>query len=416
MHLLIEGGRRLSGTISIEGAKNAVLPACAASLLTDDPVVIHRAPPLRDVRTILAVIEELGKDVLYETGTITIFSTGTLIPRASKEYVERMRASFLVLGPLLARLGRAEVPLPGGCTIGPRPVDYHLQGLREFGAEVREERDRVFITAEKLQGMRFRLPYPSVGATEQLLMAASLADGITTIENPSREPEVLDLVALLKKMGARIEDANGAFVIEGVSVLRGAEHAVIPDRLEAGTYLIAGAITGGEVEADGAREEHLTALIAALESAGATVETGNGRIRVKAGGGIRPLDVETAPFPGFPTDLQPPLVALLSLAEGVSTVRETVFPTRFSYVGELARMGARISVSKSTATITGVNRLNGALLTAPDIRAGAALVLAALAARGESRIEGLEQIDRGYADLEKKLTSLGAEIVRRKEK
>ncbi len=416
MHLLIEGGKKLSGTVSIEGAKNAVLPACAASLLTDDPVIIHRAPPLRDVRTILAVIEELGKDVRYQAGTITILSTGTLIPRASREHVERMRASFLVLGPLLARLGRAEVPLPGGCTIGPRPVDYHLQGLRAFGVEVREERNEVIITGEKLRGMRFRLPYPSVGATEQLLMAASLADGITTIANPSREPEVLDLVALLKKMGARIADVDGAFVIEGVSALRGAEHAVIPDRLEAGTYLIAGMITGGEVKVDGARDDHLTALITALNRAGATVETGNGWIKVKAEDRIHPLAVETAPFPGFPTDLQPPLVALLSLAEGVSTVRDTVFPTRFSYIGELARMGARISVSNSIATITGVKRLNGALLTAPDIRAGAALVLAALAANGQSSIEGLEQLDRGYANLEKKLTSLGAEIVRQKEK
>ena len=413
MHLLIEGGKKLSGTVSIEGAKNAVLPACAASLLTDDSIVIHRAPPLRDVRTILAVIEALGKDVRYDSGTITIRSTGSLIPRASKEYVERMRASFLVLGPLLARLGRAEVPLPGGCTIGPRPVDYHLQGLRAFGAEVREERDAVVITAEKLRGMRFRLPYPSVGATEQLLMAASLADGTTTIENPSREPEVLDLVDLLKKMGARIADADGAFVIDGVSALRGAEHAVIPDRLEAGTYLIAGAITGGEVEVDGARSEHLTALIAALEGAGVAVEEVTGGIKVKASGGIRPLTVETAPFPGFPTDLQPPLVAFLSLAEGESTVRDTVFPTRFGYIGELVRMGATISLTGNTATITGVERLHGASLTAPDIRAGAALVLAALAARGASRIAGLEQLDRGYADLEKKLTSLGAEIVRR---
>jgi len=415
MHLLIEGGRSLSGTVQVEGAKNAVLPACAASLLTDEPVVIRRVPPLRDVRTILAVIEELGKEVHYADGTISILSTGSLRPRASREHVERMRASFLVLGPLLARLGRAEVPLPGGCTIGPRPVDYHLLGLQALGARVREEEDAVILSTGRLRGARIRLPYPSVGATEQLLMAASLAEGETLIENPSREPEVLDLVELMRKMGARIEEDEEMLAVEGVNGLHGAEHAVIPDRLEAGTYLIAGAITGGRVTTVGVRPVHLASLAAVLEEAGARVESSGDAITVAGEGMPQPVEVETAPFPGFPTDLQPPLVALLSLADGESTVRDPVFPERFGYVGELERMGARISVSAGTAQIIGVDGLHGAALTAPDIRAGAALVLAALAARGESRIDGLGQLDRGYAALESKLKGLGAEIERRED-
>lgn len=415
MHLLIEGGRSLSGTVPVEGAKNAVLPACAASLLTDDPVVIHRAPPLRDVRTILAVIGELGKEVTYADGTISILPAGTLRPRASREHVERMRASFLVLGPLLARLGMAIVPLPGGCTIGPRPVDYHLHGLRALGARVREDEGVVTITAERLRGARFRLPYPSVGATEQLLMAASLAAGETFIENPSREPEVLDLVELLRKMGARIEENEGMLAVEGVNELHGAEHAVIPDRLEAGTYLIAGTITGGRVTAAGVRPAHLASLTAVLERAGARVERSGDTITVEGEGRPQPVEVETAPFPGFPTDLQPPLVALLSLADGESTVRDPIFPKRFGYVGELKRMGAEISVSAGAARIIGVEGLRGAALTSPDIRAGAALVLAALAAHGESRIYGLDQLDRGYAALESKLKGLGAEIARRED-
>ena len=414
MHLLIAGGKELSGTVAVEGAKNAVLPACAASLLTDEPVIVHRVPPLRDVRTIIAVIRELGKEVEYSDGTVTIRHGRPLQPNPSREYVEQMRASFLVLGPLLARLGRAEVPLPGGCTIGPRPVDYHLQGLRALGAAVREEGDgTIVLTAEKLRGTRFRLPYPSVGATEQLLMAAALADGDTTIENASREPEVLDLVELLRGMGARIETSADGFSVEGVPALHGTEHTVIPDRLEAGTYLIAGAITGGRVTVADVRPEHLASLAQVLGEAGARVETSADAVTVEGGGRLQPVAVRTAPYPGFPTDLQPPLVSLLSLAEGESTVQDTVFPTRFGYVDELIRMGARIAVAGGTARITGVKRLHGADLVAPDIRAGAALVLAGLAARGESSIAGLDQLDRGYADLEGKLTRLGAKIERR---
>ena len=368
---------------------------------------------LRDVTTILGVIAELGKDVHYADGTVTIRHGATLRPQADRRYVEQMRASFLVLGPLLARLGQAIVPLPGGCTIGPRPVDYHLRGLAALGARVTEGNDRVVLTARKLTGTRFRLPYPSVGATEQLLMAACLAQGTTVIENPAREPEVFDLVALLKKMGARIEVEKGGFNIVGKEALHGAEHTVIPDRLEAGTYLTAGAITGGEVEVKGVRPQDLAAVTSVLAETGARITVRGDTIKVEGNGRPRPILVETAPYPGFPTDLQPPLVSLLARATGESMVRDTVFPQRFAYANELNRMGAHITVAAGTAHITGVENLVGSTVTAPDIRAGAALILAALSARGTSTIYGLDQIDRGYAQLEDKLKQLGAEIDRR---
>lgn len=412
MHLSIRGGTTLSGTVSIAGAKNAVLPGCAASLLTDEPVIIHRVPRLRDVATIIAVISELGKDVEYRDDTVIIRRGAPLHSQAARRYVEQMRASFLVLGPILARLGRAVVPLPGGCTIGPRPVDYHLQGLSALGAQVKDEIDRVVLTADELHGTRFRLPYPSVGATEQLLMAAALAHGETVIENPAREPEVFDLVSLLTQMGADIEADENVFRIRGRTELGGGEHTVIPDRLEAGTYLIAGAITAGAVTVTDVRPDDLTAVVAALADAGVHVEVAEDTITVNGSDRLRPIAVITAPYPGFPTDLQPPLVALLTRAGGKSTVRDTVFPTRFGYVAELNRMGANIVVSAGTAYITGVNRLAGTDLTAPDIRAGAALILAALTADGESTITGVDQIDRGYTEIERKLQQLGAKIDR----
>ena len=413
MQLAIRGGARLSGTVPIAGAKNAVLPGCAAALLTDELVIIRRVPRLRDVTTIIAVISELGKDVEYHGDTLVIRAGAPLRTRAARRYVERMRASFLVLGPLLARRGRAEVPMPGGCTIGPRPVDYHLHGLAALGARVVTMADRVVLTANGLHGARFRLPYPSVGATEQLLMAATLAHGETVIENPAREPEVFDLIALLTQMGAEIETDPGEFRIQGQAELGGADHTVIPDRLEAGTYLIAGAVTAGRVTVTDVRPDDLTAVVAALTDSGVHVAVADDAITVEGGERPRPLALTTAPHPGFPTDLQPPFVALLTHADGTSTVRDTVFPTRFGYVAELNRMGAMISASGGTARITGVDRLTGADLTAPDIRAGAALIIAALAARGTSTIHGVDQIDRGYMEIERKLQALGAEIDRR---
>ncbi len=413
MHLSIRGGTTLSGTVPIAGAKNAVLPGCAASLLTDEPVIIHRVPRLRDVATIIAVISELGKDVEYRDDTIVIRHGAPLHSQAARRYVEQMRASFLVLGPILARLGRAIVPLPGGCTIGPRPVDYHLQGLSALGARVKDGMDRVVLTADELRGARFRLPYPSVGATEQLLMAAALASGETVIENPAREPEVFDLVSLLTQMGANIEADQDVFRVRGRTELGGGEHTVIPDRLEAGTYLIAGAITAGTVTVTDVRPDDLTAVVAALGESGVHVAVADDAITVDGNDRPRPITITTAPYPGFPTDLQPPLVALLARADGESVVRDTVFPTRFGYVAALNRMGAKIAVSTGAARITGVDGLTGTDLTAPDIRAGAALVLAALTADGESTITGVDQIDRGYTEIERKLQKLGAKIDRR---
>jgi UDP-N-acetylglucosamine 1-carboxyvinyltransferase len=411
LSLSIEGGRPLRGEVEVDGAKNAALPALAAALLTDDPVVLHRVPALRDVATMVSTIASLGKRV--EDGGPTVHLEGS--PARGEpdgRLVEQMRASILVLGPLVARLGEAVVPLPGGCTIGRRPIDYHLDGLRALGAAVEERPDAVAVRATRLRGARIRLPFPSVGATEQLVMAATLADGETTIENPAHEPEVLDLIALLQAMGARIEVPNGAIRVRGVPRLHGAEHTVISDRLEAGTYLLAGAITGGEVIVRRAVPAHLAPFLAFLRQAGLSVQEGTREIAI-TGRRARPVDVTTAPHPGFPTDLQPPLVAWLALGEGRSTVRERVFEKRFEYVPSLEQMGARILVEEDHLAIDGVPSFRGADVEAPDIRAGAALVLAGLAAPGRTTVSRVERIERGYARMDEKLRRLGGAVERR---
>jgi len=411
-YLSIKGGRRLTGSINVEGAKNAALPACVATLLTDEPVILHRIPQLRDVSTILATITSLGKRVTREGDRVEITHGGALKAEAEARYVKQMRASFLVLGPLLARLGHAVVPLPGGCTIGPRPIDLHVQGLKRLGATIEERVDSVVVSAEQLSGARIDLPYPSVGATEQLVMAATLAKGETWIENPAKEPEVADLIDLLRKMGAQIEVTPTAIRVVGTDSIHGAEHTVIPDRLEAGTYLLAAAITGGEVEVRGVVPKHLRPLLAVLKEAGMMCFEGNDTIVLANTERPHPVRVSTTPHPGFPTDLQPPLVAMLSLARGKSVIEEMVFERRFGYIPSLKRMGAQIVLTDRTATITGVSTLWGAEVDAPDIRAGAALVLAGLAAQGCTTISQLEQIDRGYAKIEVKLSLLGAQIER----
>jgi UDP-N-acetylglucosamine 1-carboxyvinyltransferase len=413
-YLSIEGGRRLTGSINVEGAKNAALPACVATLLTDEPVILHRIPQLRDVRTILATITSSGKRVTREGDRVEITHGGALKAEAEACYVKQMRASFLVLGPLLARLGHAVVPLPGGCTIGPRPIDLHLQGLKRLGARIEERVDSVAVSAEQLRGARIDLPYPSVGATEQLVMAATLAKGETWIINPAKEPEVADLIDLLRKMGAQIEVTPTAIRVVGTKSIHGAEHTVIPDRLEAGTYLLAAAITGGEVEVRGVVPKHLRPLLAVLKEARMVCSEGNGTIVLANTERPYPVRVSTAPHPGFPTDLQPPLVAILSLARGKSVIEERVFERRFGYVPSLKRMGAHIVLTDRTASVIGVSTLRGAEVDAPDIRAGAALVLAGLAADGFTRISQLEQIDRGYAKIEVKLSLLGAQIERKR--
>jgi UDP-N-acetylglucosamine 1-carboxyvinyltransferase len=411
-HLIIQGGRPLTGRVAVGGAKNAALPACVAALLTDETITIHHVPRLLDVETILSTINSLGKSVTRTDDTLEIRDKDPLTGEPPAYYVQQMRASFIVLGPLLARIGRASVALPGGCNIGERPVDFHLSGLAALGARIEEHSGSIVASTEGLHGARLVLPYPSVGATQHLVTTATLAEGETTIVNPSREPEVIDLIALLLKMGAQIELTSKEIRIIGKDRLHGAEHTIIPDRLEAGTYLLAGAITGGEVEVENVTPSHLSAFLTVLEETGLSITEGKDTIRVSSNGRPRPVRVGTAPYPGFPTDLHPPLAALLSLGTGESRIEERVFERRFGYVPALNRMGARIETAGRSAVISGVKRLQGASVNATDIRAGAALVLAGLVASGETTIGHLEQIDRGYTEIERKLKSLGAQIER----
>lgn len=408
--IVLEGGRSLSGSVRAAGAKNAALPAILASLLTPEPMVLENVPCLRDVETAIELVRSLGKEVVWEGDRVEIREGGRLSSVAPEEPVRRMRASFLALGPLLARLGEAQVPLPGGCAIGTRPVDLHLKGLSALGARLEVEGGRVLARAKRLLGRTVYLDYPSVGATEQLLLAGALARGETTVLNPAREPEVVDLSRLLSAMGAPVRWAEDRVVIRGAERLRGARHAVIPDRMEAGTYLLAGVISGGRVRVEGVEPDHIAALLVKLEEAGVEVKRGENWVRVEVRGRPRGVNVETRPYPGFPTDLQPPMVAFLSLARGESVVTETVFESRFGYVGELLRMGARLRLQGHTLVVEGVEALTGTRVRAPDIRAGAALVLAGLAAKGRTEVEGVEHIRRGYEDLPGKLRELGARV------
>jgi len=409
--LRIEGNRPLNGCVSIEGAKNAALPACVAALLTAEPIVLHRVPQLRDVSTILFTLSDLGKRVVRNEDRVVISEGTSLSPNANAYSVRQMRASFLVLGPLVARLGEARVPLPGGCAIGQRPVDLHLDGLRALGADIEERDGAVVVRSDGLRGAGVNLRFPSVGATEHLLMAAAVARGETTLRNASVEPEVLDLVGLLRSMGARIERSGRTYTIHG-GTLNGATHRLMSDRMEAGTYLLAGAMTGGRVSIEIEDGDPLRPFLDVLVESGATIEESAGRITVSSPNTLLPVSVETAPHPGFPTDLHPPLVSFLSGVVGESKVLETVFESRFAYVAELCRMGARIRVSGSCVTVCGGTRLRGSDVEATDIRAGAALVLAALAANGTSTITGIDQLDRGYSRLDEKLRLLGAKVER----
>ncbi|MGD9840933.1 MAG: UDP-N-acetylglucosamine 1-carboxyvinyltransferase [Candidatus Bipolaricaulis sp.] len=406
----IEGGRPLRGTVRAAGAKNAALPAVMASLLTTEPVVLENVPHLLDVDAAVALAQAVGKEVTWQDSVILLRGGDELAPEAPAELVQRMRASFLALGPILARTGEGRMPLPGGCAIGPRPVDLHLVGLRQLGATFDVRGGMVHAHAPRLRGTTVYLDYPSVGATEQLLLAGALAHGTTTVVNPAREPEVVDLGWLLSAMGAEVTWHEDRVTVRGQRTLGGATHRVIPDRIEAGTYLLAGAITRGEVTVEGARPDHLDALLAKLSEAGARVETNGDRITVGVEGRPEAVNVQTLPYPGFPTDLQPPLIAFLATARGRSTARETVFASRFNYVGALAQMGAQVQVSGDTVLTDGVETLHGAEVEATDIRAGAALILAALAADERTAIRGEMHIARGYADLPAKLRGLGAEV------
>jgi len=410
--LLLEGGKPLTGCVRIDAAKNAVLPALAATLLTDETVRLRGVPELRDVQITLDLIKTLGKRIDIVGTDVAVQGSGTLHAEAEHRYVQQMRASFLVLGPLLARLGRAIVPLPGGCTIGPRPIDLHLEGLRRLGARVRQHDGAVELTADRLRGARIQLRYPSVGATEQLLMAATLARGETIIDGGAQEPEVQDLAALLRAMGAQIASEDGTFTVHGVDRLAGTEHIAIPDRIEASTYLLAAGATRGDVIVTGIEPTHMTAVFSALRSVGGHLSVSDGQASVHFDRRPKPLHCVAGPYPAFPTDLQPPLVACLSLAEGASTVIDPVFPDRYGYVPQLRRFGAAIETDRGEARIRGVPALRGASVVAPDLRGGAALVLAGLAASGRSDLSAVEILDRGYAQLTSKLAGLGAQIER----
>ena len=417
--LRISGPCRLAGEIESAGAKNAALPALAASLLTEDTVFLRRVPEVQDLNTMKKLLEHLGVDSSHVEGVLDLRHVGTSEnDDAPYDLVKTMRASVLVLGPLVARLGHARVSLPGGCAIGARPIDQHLAGLEALGARI--TLDHGYVTARtppdgsgtprRLRGTRFRFTVPTVGGTENLLMAATLARGTTVLENCAQEPEIRDLGNLLEKMGARICGAGGDSIeIEGVDSLSGTSHTILADRIETGTYLIGAAMTAGRVTVRNAQAADLASLLEELAECGCTVEVSDSVIAVERSGGLKPRNIVTAPHPGFPTDLQAQYLALMTQAEGTSTVCETVFENRFQHVPELRRMGAEIEVDGNLALVKGATRLTGARVMATDLRASACLVLAALAADGESVIDRIYHLDRGYEAMELKLQRLGAE-------
>ena len=416
--LVIHGGRPLRGHVKIGGAKNAVLPIIAAALLGSRGVsVLDDVPALEDVYTISAVLRSLGVHAAYEAGAHRLKIDAGRIATVSAPYdlVRKMRASFLIMGPLLAREGRAEISLPGGCAIGTRPIDLHLKGFEALGAEIDITQGAIHARAPQgLKGANIYFDFPSVGATENVMMAASCAEGQTILENPALEPEIVDLANYLNVMGAHIRGAGtNRIKIDGVPGLSAADYTIIPDRIEAGTYMVAAAMTRGDVYIENAISEHLKPVVAKLQEAGAVIEEDIAGIRVTADRRMQAIDLKTMPYPGFPTDMQAQFMAMLSVAEGTSIVTETVFENRFMHVEELARMGAQIRVDGRTATVEGGTALRGAAVRATDLRAGAAMVLAGLVADGETRVGSIHHIDRGYDDLVAKLVSLGADIERR---
>jgi len=416
--IIVRGGQRLYGTVKVEGAKNAVLPVLAATLLASDgKSVIRDVPTLSDVYTINEVLRNLNAEVAFDNNTVVVDASRVLKEEAPFEYVRKMRASVLVMGSLLARNGRARVALPGGCAIGSRPIDQHLKGFEAMGAKVKVGNG--FIEAEvdgRLKGAKIYLDFPSVGATENIMMAASLAQGTTIIENVAKEPEIVDLANFLNKMGARVKGAGtGTLRIEGVDVLFGADHAIIPDRIEAGTFMVAAAITGGDVLVRGAVPEHLSSLIAKMEEMGVKIHEEADGVRVIGPDRLKAVDIKTMPHPGFPTDMQSQMMALLLRAEGTSMITETVFENRFMHVEEFRRMNADIKIEGRSVILNGPSNLQGAEVSATDLRAAAALILTGLVSEGVTRVTELKHLDRGYVDFHGKLAGLGADIERVKE-
>ncbi len=413
--LVIEGEKRLKGRVKISGAKNAALPILVATLLTDDECIIENVPDLEDISTILSLLQILGKKFEFKKHRIRISSVRKYSSEAPYELVRKMRASILVMGPLLARLGKVKVSLPGGCAIGARPINLHLEGMHRLGANVEIRKGYLQLETRHIRGNRIYLEFPSVGATENLIMASLLCEGETIIENAATEPEVVDLMLFLRAMGGRIQGIGKKIVvIKGVKKLDGIKYKIMSDRIEAGTFLIMGAMTCGDVCVESINPFHLETLIDKLRAAGCHLEVNRNAIRIKGKKKIYPQDIKTLPYPGFPTDLQAPWTSLMSIAQGTSVVTETIFENRFLHIGELKRMGADIQIEGNRAIIRGVDKLSGAPVTATDLRAAASLIIAGLSAEGTSEIFQLNHLDRGYEYIEKKLKRLGAKIKRTK--
>jgi len=412
--LLITGGRALAGEVRVSGAKNAALPILCAALLSEEPLALDNVPRLMDVRTMAKLLAQMGVEVREPApGRLGVRAKTIKAPVAGYEMVKTMRAAVLVLGPLLARCGRARVSLPGGCAIGARPVDQHVKGLQAMGAEITVEHGYMNAEAKRLRGARIAMDLVTVTGTENLMMAATLADGTTLLENAAREPEVVDLASCLRAMGAKIDGAGTDTIrVEGVSSLSGAKHRVMPDRIEAGTYLAAVAATGGKVRLTGAAPDTLAATIDKLREAGAKIAISASDITIEMAGRPTSVGLTTAPYPGFATDMQAQLMALDCVGQGTGTITETIFENRFMHALELQRLGADIAIQGNTAVVRGVEHLQGATVMATDLRASASLVVAGLVAQGETRIDRIYHLDRGYEGLEQKLAGLGARIAR----
>lgn len=413
--LIVTGGNTIQGEVTISGAKNAVLPIIIGALLAEDVTVLHDVPNLSDVATIREILETLGAKIIFENHIMTIDCRSVDRYTAPYDYIQKMRASVLIMGPLLARFGKAKISMPGGCAIGTRPIDLHLKGLEALGAKIQINHGDMDaeVLQNRLQGNRVYLDFPSVGATEHIMMAAATAEGTTIIENAAEEPEIVDLANFLNSMGACVRGAGTNIIkIDGVEKLHGTTYTIIPDRIEAGSYMIAAAITGGELLVKNVITDHLKPLTAKLEECGVEIIEENGGVRVKGHLPVKATDVKTMPHPGFPTDMQAQFMALMTVADGTSVVTETVFENRFMHADELRRMGANIKTDGRSAVVEGVSQLAGCKVKATDLRAGAALIIAALVAEGQTEITGLNYIDRGYEDLIEKFQTIGANIVR----
>ncbi|MEO5698768.1 MAG: UDP-N-acetylglucosamine 1-carboxyvinyltransferase [Burkholderiaceae bacterium] len=414
--LLIRGGRRLEGVVTVSGAKNAALPELCAALLTAEPVTLRNVPRLQDVSTAAKLLRHMGVSVersQADADMVTLSAATPIVCEAPYDLVKTMRASILVLGPLLARFGAARVSLPGGCAIGSRPVDQHIKGLQAMGAEIGVEHGYIVARTERLRGARITTDMVTVTGTENLMMAATLAAGETVLENAAQEPEIHDLAEMLIGMGARVEGhGSSRIVIQGVEQLHGVSHTVIPDRIETGTFLCAVAAAGGDVRLERARAQHLETVIEKLREAGAQIESGDDWIRVRGDARLRPVGFRTSEYPAFPTDMQAQFMTLNCIAHGTSVVTETIFENRFMHVNELVRLGAKIEIDGHTAVVTGVGKLSGATVMATDLRASASLVIAGLVAEGETVVDRIYHLDRGYDRMETKLRAIGADIER----